>query len=118
MITAHQLLAQLEEFFPNAKEYIPERWIKGHPLESQHSPYALLPFGFGKRMCVGRRLAELEMEQLTIKVSLLLKKPLELKILNCFFINLITRFYKILKSNITTKILAVSRAQSTFLISL
>ena len=74
MITAHQLLAQLEEFFPNAKEYIPERWIKGHPLESQHSPYALLPFGFGKRMCVGRRLAELEMEQLTIKVSLLLKK--------------------------------------------
>ena len=58
-----------EDQFPNANRFIPERWIKGHPLESTHHPYAALPFGFGKRMCIGRRLAELEMWQLTIKVS-------------------------------------------------
>ena len=57
-----------EEHFQNADRFIPERWIKGHPLESTHHPYTALPFGFGKRMCIGRRLAELEMWQLTIKV--------------------------------------------------
>jgi len=57
-----------EDQFPNANRFIPERWIKGHPLESTHHPYAALPFGFGKRMCIGRRLAELEMWQLTIKI--------------------------------------------------
>lgn len=65
----HQFTGQLEEYFPDHQKFIPERWIKGHPLESQHHSYALLPFGFGTRMCIGRRLAELEMWQLTTKVE-------------------------------------------------
>lgn len=66
--TLHQLMGEMEEFFPRPKEFIPERWIKGDPQESHHHPYTLLPFGFGTRMCIGRRLAELEMWQLTVKV--------------------------------------------------
>jgi cytochrome P450 len=69
VLTLHQLIGQLEEYFPNAKAFIPERWIKGDPQESLHHRYALLPFGFGTRMCIGRRIAELEIWQLTIKVQ-------------------------------------------------
>ena len=62
-------MSEMEEYFPNAKAYIPERWIKGDLQESHHHPYTLLPFGYGTRMCIGRRLAELEMWQLIVKVN-------------------------------------------------
>lgn len=64
----HQITSHSEEHFPDALKFIPERWIKGDPQESNHHPYAVLPFGFGTRMCIGRRLAELEMFQLVTKV--------------------------------------------------
>ena len=76
MYTAHQLIGQLDEYFPNAKSFVPERWIKGDPQESHHHPYTLLPFGFGTRMCIGRRIAELEMWQLTIKVFIIVNREL------------------------------------------
>lgn len=66
------MTSNLEEYFPNPQKFIPERWIKGDSMESHHNPYAALPFGFGLRMCIGRRLAEMEMWQLTIKVTQLL----------------------------------------------
>lgn len=51
--------------FPNAANFIPERWLKegndsGCPSAKTAHPFVYLPFGFGPRMCVGRRLAELE----------------------------------------------------------
>lgn len=73
VIVHHQLMGELEEYFPRPNEFLPERWIKGDPLESHHHPFALLPFGFGTRMCVGRRLAEMEMWQFTTKVLINLK---------------------------------------------
>ncbi|EFX79020.1 hypothetical protein DAPPUDRAFT_305015 [Daphnia pulex] len=68
VVLLHQLMAQMDEYFSNAKEFKPERWIKGDPEESHHHKYVVLPFGFGTRMCIGRRLAELEMWQLTTKI--------------------------------------------------
>jgi cytochrome P450 len=68
VVFLHQLMAEMDEYFPNAQEFKPERWIKGDPEESHHHKYVVLPFGFGTRMCIGRRLAELEMWQLTTKV--------------------------------------------------
>lgn len=59
-----------EKYFKRPKEFIPERFLKSTPcpeLKSQH-PFAYLPFGFGSRMCIGRRLAELEMQVLTIRL--------------------------------------------------
>lgn len=58
-----------EQFFKRPNEFIPERYLKSKPcpeLQTQH-PFAFLPFGYGPRMCVGRRFAELEMEILTAK---------------------------------------------------
>ena len=69
VVIFHLMAGVSEKNFANPREFIPERWIKDDPLESFHHPYTILPFGFGKRMCIGRRLAELEMWQLTIKVS-------------------------------------------------
>lgn len=58
------------EYFKRPDEFIPERFIKADPshqeLKAAH-PFAFIPFGFGARMCIGRRLAELEMEILVSK---------------------------------------------------
>ncbi|XP_053560963.1 25-hydroxyvitamin D-1 alpha hydroxylase, mitochondrial [Bombina bombina] len=53
----HYATSRDENIFSNANEFQPERWLK---KEESHHPYASIPFGFGKRSCIGRRIAELE----------------------------------------------------------
>ncbi|KAM4796748.1 25-hydroxyvitamin D-1 alpha hydroxylase, mitochondrial [Rhinophrynus dorsalis] len=53
----HYATSRDEKIFSNPNEFHPERWQKKD--ESYH-PYASIPFGFGKRSCIGRRIAELE----------------------------------------------------------
>ena len=50
----------------NPEEFRPERWIRGK-REDIH-PFTSLPFGFGPRGCIGRRLAELEMYLLMSRI--------------------------------------------------
>jgi cytochrome P450 family 12 len=62
-----------EKHFERANEFIPERWLKDNndpkcPHAKDSHPFAYLPFGFGSRMCVGRRFAELEIEVLVIRM--------------------------------------------------
>lgn len=62
-----------ERHFAQAKQFIPERWLKNNPDVScprakDAHPFAYLPFGFGSRMCVGRRLAEMEIEVLVTRI--------------------------------------------------
>lgn len=53
------------EYYANPEKFMPERWmVKG---ETGH-PYGSLPFSFGPRMCLGRRVAELELWTLMIKL--------------------------------------------------
>ncbi|XP_042364231.1 1,25-dihydroxyvitamin D(3) 24-hydroxylase, mitochondrial isoform X2 [Plectropomus leopardus] len=57
MINSHALSSN-EEYYDNGKQFKPERWLREN---STINPFAHVPFGIGKRMCIGRRLAELQL---------------------------------------------------------
>lgn len=54
----------MEEFVSNPDEFRPERWLEDGRLHS----FASLPYGFGARICLGRRFADLEIQVLLAKV--------------------------------------------------
>uniref|UniRef100_A0A673UUW9 Cytochrome P450 family 24 subfamily A member 1 n=1 Tax=Suricata suricatta TaxID=37032 RepID=A0A673UUW9_SURSU len=53
-----QVLGSSEDNFEDATQFRPERWLQE---KKKINPFAHLPFGIGKRMCIGRRLAELQL---------------------------------------------------------
>ncbi|XP_046748006.1 probable cytochrome P450 301a1, mitochondrial [Diprion similis] len=57
----------MEEYVADAKSFKPERWLKESANEKLH-PFASLPYGYGARMCLGRRFADLEMQVLLTKL--------------------------------------------------
>lgn len=62
-----------DEHYPEAQKFKPERWLRSESKKGTDiNPWVYLPFGFGPRSCVGRRLAQLEVEVLTAKVFFLL----------------------------------------------
>lgn len=67
------LLLEQEENFSRAKEFIPERWLKEETKGCSYArtaanPFAYLPFGFGVRMCIGKRITDLETSCLIAKM--------------------------------------------------
>lgn len=58
MINSHALGSN-EKYFEDSKQFKPERWLREN---STINPFAHVPFGIGKRMCIGRRLAELQLQ--------------------------------------------------------
>ena len=58
-----------EKIFEDATEFKPERWLRKRDGSSEEfDAFASLPFGFGTRMCIGRRLAETELYLLLARV--------------------------------------------------
>ncbi|KAL6258762.1 hypothetical protein P5V15_010710 [Pogonomyrmex californicus] len=57
----------MEEYITDAKTFKPARWLKDFDNEKLH-PFASLPYGYGARMCLGRRFADLEMQVLLAKL--------------------------------------------------
>lgn len=51
------LLSRSSKFYENARSFEPDRWMD----KKETNPYSYLPFGHGVRMCLGRRVAELEL---------------------------------------------------------
>ncbi|XP_055839276.1 probable cytochrome P450 301a1, mitochondrial [Episyrphus balteatus] len=58
----------MEEYVTDAGTFKPERWLKANQGEGKLHPFASLPYGYGARMCLGRRFADLEMQILLSKL--------------------------------------------------
>ena len=59
-----------EKLFEDAERFKPERWLRkkdGIPTDTDEA-FSSIPFGFGTRMCVGRRIAELELHLLLARI--------------------------------------------------
>ncbi|XP_028169240.1 probable cytochrome P450 49a1 [Ostrinia furnacalis] len=67
VIFQHYVMGNSDENFTRASDFMPERWMRRTPGQT-HSAFASLPFGFGKRMCLGRRFAELEIHTIICKM--------------------------------------------------
>lgn len=66
VVLLHTWLACLEENnFVDATSYKPERWLDDL---TKKSPFLIVPFGCGKRMCPGKRFIELELQIVLAKV--------------------------------------------------
>uniref|UniRef100_A0A1A9V037 Cytochrome P450 n=1 Tax=Glossina austeni TaxID=7395 RepID=A0A1A9V037_GLOAU len=63
-----ELLYRSEHYFSRANEFLPERWLRSRKASGDlsglrpSSPFVFLPFGFGPRSCVGRRIVAMELE--------------------------------------------------------
>lgn len=66
VIFQHYAISNSSKYFVQPDQFLPERWLKGSP--HKHHPFASLPFGYGKRMCLGRRFADLELQTVLARV--------------------------------------------------
>ncbi|KAH8382464.1 hypothetical protein KR009_003687 [Drosophila setifemur] len=61
-------MANMEEYVPKVREFIPERWLRDESNANTHlvgdtaTPFMYLPFGFGPRACAGKRIVDMMME--------------------------------------------------------
>jgi cytochrome P450 family 49 subfamily A len=72
VVFQHYVISNLDHYFPQPEQFLPERWLKvchEDKRTQNHHPFASLPFGYGRRMCLGRRFADLEIQMVIAKVG-------------------------------------------------
>ncbi|KAI8039818.1 probable cytochrome P450 12d1 proximal, mitochondrial [Drosophila gunungcola] len=70
VLLGSQVLLKDQTFYAEPEEFKPERWLRDQETgkKAQVSPFTFLPFGFGPRMCIGKRIVDLEMETTVAKL--------------------------------------------------
>lgn len=63
------ITGSMSEYVSQPDQFVPERWMKSEKGAGKIHPFASLPYGYGARMCLGRRFADLEIQVLLAKVS-------------------------------------------------
>ncbi|XP_053692438.1 probable cytochrome P450 12a5, mitochondrial [Sabethes cyaneus] len=70
---AAMTLLQEDKYYERAKEFLPERWLNQESVVSStrknSHPFVYIPFGFGPRACVGKRMAMMEMEIILARIT-------------------------------------------------
>ncbi|MXQ79268.1 hypothetical protein E5288_WYG000516 [Bos mutus] len=69
-VLCHYVISRDPDIYPEPDSFQPQRWLrKNQPdaLKTQH-PFGSVPFGYGVRACLGRRIAELEMQLLLTRL--------------------------------------------------
>ncbi|KAJ8732093.1 hypothetical protein PYW08_014823 [Mythimna loreyi] len=58
IVTQNMVACRLPQYVKNPLIFKPERWLRGSENYENIHPFLSLPFGFGPRSCIARRLAE------------------------------------------------------------
>ncbi|KAJ2946948.1 hypothetical protein O0L34_g16295 [Tuta absoluta] len=58
IVTQNMVACRLPQYVREPLQFKPERWLRGSPDHENLHPFLSLPFGFGPRSCIARRLAE------------------------------------------------------------
>lgn len=69
-VLCHYVVSRDPSIFPEPESFQPHRWLKKSQPDTlgvQH-PFGSVPFGYGVRACLGRRIAELEMQLLLARL--------------------------------------------------
>ncbi|KAK3895926.1 hypothetical protein Pcinc_000388 [Petrolisthes cinctipes] len=67
VVAPTMLMNHEEAIFPRANEFLPGRFLRGSIYSPRHN-FAFLPFSYGPRMCIGRRIAYQEIFCLVVRV--------------------------------------------------
>ncbi|XP_061710510.1 cytochrome P450 302a1, mitochondrial [Cydia pomonella] len=61
IVTQNMVASRLPQYVRDPLKFIPDRWSRNSPNYENLHPFVSLPFGFGPRSCIARRLAEQNM---------------------------------------------------------
>ncbi|KAL3861316.1 hypothetical protein ACJMK2_007352 [Sinanodonta woodiana] len=94
-------LGRDEKVYKDPHHFKPERWFRDPSSKNSHDPFAFIPFGFGTRMCIGRRIAELEMHTFLA----MLYKRFQTELINDTPLELVTRMVLVPNSPVQIRLL-------------